>query len=155
MWYNVVIRYLKTVDDKAKIVKEHYLIDAVSFTDAEKIAYEVIGQSIKDFIIEKVSKAPFVDVFHYEDSETWYKCKVSYLTVDEISGKEKRISPQMLVAASNPLQAYTRLQDTLKTWTVPCDITDINITPIVEVVFYAEAEPPEPQATEGYVDNEF
>lgn len=140
-WFLCTIQYIKILEnDKAKNVSEQYLVDAVSFTDAETRVYRSLSNSIKDFIISRVSKTNFVDVFNYEDCETWYKCKISYLDVDEHSGKEKRISKYMLIAAPNPREAYDRLQAQLSTWIIPFEITDINISPIIEVIPYVSGE---------------
>jgi hypothetical protein len=136
-WFICTIQYIKILEnDKAKNVSEQYLVDAVSFTDAETRVYRSLSSSIKDFIISRVSKTNFVDVFNYEDCETWYKCKISY----ENSGKEKRISKYMLIAAPNPREAYDRLQVQLSTWIIPYDITDINVSPILEVIPYVSGE---------------
>ncbi len=140
-WFICTIQYIKILEnDKAKNVSEQYLVDAVSFTDAETRVYRSLSSSIKDFIISRVSKTNFVDVFNYEDCEIWYKCKISYLDVDEHSGKEKRISKYMLIAAPNPREAYDRLLAQLSTWIIPFDITDINISPILEVIPYVSGE---------------
>jgi len=140
-WFICTIQYIKILEnDKAKNVSEQYLVDAVSFTDAETRVYRSLSSSIKDFIISRVSKTNFVDVFNYEDCETWYKCKISYLDVDENSGKEKRISKYMLIAAPQPREAYDRLQTQLSSWIIPYDITDINISPILEVIPYVSSE---------------
>jgi hypothetical protein len=140
-WFLCTIQYIKILEnDKAKNVSEQYLVDAVSFTDAETRLYRSLSSAIKDFIITRVSKTNYVDVFNYEDCETWYKCKISYLDVDEHSGKEKRVSKYMLVAAPNPKEAYDRLQAQLSTWVIPFDITDINLSPIVEVIPYISGE---------------
>lgn len=140
-WFLCTIQYIKILEnDKAKNVSEQYLVDAVSFTDAETRLYRSLSSAIKDFIIRRVSKTNYVDVFNYEDCETWYKCKISYLDVDEHSGKEKRVSKYMLIAAPNPREAYDRLQAQLSTWVIPFEITDINLSPILEVIPYVSGE---------------
>ncbi|MCU0390223.1 MAG: DUF4494 domain-containing protein [Thermoflexibacter sp.] len=140
-WFICTIQYIKILEnDKAKNVSEQYLVDSVSFTDAETRLYRSLSSAIKDFIISRVSKTNYVDVFNYEDCETWYKCKISYLDVDEHSGKEKRISKFMLIAAPNPREAYDRLQAQLSSWIIPFEITDINLSPIVEVIPYVSGE---------------
>ncbi|GAB4190729.1 MAG: hypothetical protein OHK0057_22800 [Thermoflexibacter sp.] len=140
-WFLCTIQYIKILEnDKAKNVSEQYLVDAVSFTDAETRLYRSLSSAIKDFIITRVSKTNYIDVFNYEDCETWYKCKISYLDVDEHSGKEKRVSKYMLIAAPNPREAYDRLQAQLSTWVIPFEITDINLSPILEVIPYVSGE---------------
>jgi hypothetical protein len=80
------------------------------------------------------------DVFHYEDAETWYKCKVGYISVDEKSGKEKKVQNIMLVSAHNVKQAYERIEESLKTMLIPFEISDINITNIIEIFPYVAEE---------------
>ncbi len=141
IWYACKIQYLKQFDgDKMKIVSEEYLIDAVSFTDAEARIYKCMSDSIKDFNIVSVRKTNIKDVFNYEDSETWYRCKMSYLSIDESAGKEKRVNSYMLLSADNPKQAYERLQESLASMIVPFDITDVNLTTVIDVFPYVSEE---------------
>lgn len=123
-----------------KIVAETYLVDAVSFTDAEARLYRSLSTAIPDFLILSVTKTAFKEIFNYEDCETWYKCKVVYQDVDQSSGKEKRFSSLMLVAAQNCRQAIERIEEQLSTWVVPYEITDVNLTSIVEVIPYISEE---------------
>ncbi|MFY7786644.1 MAG: DUF4494 domain-containing protein [Thermoflexibacteraceae bacterium] len=140
-WYLCKIQYMKQLEDgKMKIVSEDYLIDAVSFTDAEARIYKLVSATINEFNIVGVRKTNFRDVFNYDDTEKWFKCKMSYLAVDEGSGKEKRINSYMLVSADNPKQAYERLEEQMAAMIVPYDITDVNATTIVEVFPYVAAE---------------
>jgi hypothetical protein len=141
IWYSCKIQYLKQFDgDKMKIVSEEYLIDAVSFTDAEARIYKCMSDSIKDFNIVSVRKTNIKDVFNYEDCEIWYRCKMSYLSIDDSNGKEKRVNSYMLLAAENPKQAYDRLQESLASMIVPFDITDVNLTTIIDVFPYVTEE---------------
>lgn len=146
IWYSCKIQYLRQFDDgKMKIVSEEYLIDAVSFTDAEARIYKCISDTISDFNIVSVRKTNIKDVFNYDDCETWYRCKMSYLSIDESSGKEKRVNSYMLVSAETPKQAYERLQESLATMIVPFDITDVNLTTIVDVFPYVAEEDKMPE----------
>ncbi len=136
-WFMCKIRYRKEAENGKQIsVNESYLVDSVSFTDAETRIYKELESIIKDFSLTSVGTMKVADVFHYEDSETWFKCKVQYISLDEKSGKEKKIQNSMLVTAENVKQAYERIEESLKTILVPFDITDINITNIVEIFPY-------------------
>lgn len=141
IWYSCKIQYLKQFDDgKMKIVSEEYLIDAVSFTDAEARIYKCISDTISDFNIASVRKTNIKDVFNFDDCEVWYRCKMSYLSIDESNGKEKRTNSYMLVSADTPKQAYERLQESLASMIVPYDITDVNLTTIIDVFPYVSEE---------------
>jgi hypothetical protein len=140
-WFQCRIQYVKILDnDKIKTVTENYLIDAVSFTDAEARLYRSLGSTIPEFFITSVSKTAFKEIFNYDDCENWFKCKVAYVDADEGSGKEKRITSMMLVSASNPKQAYERIEEQLSSWIIPYEITDINTSNIIEVIPYVSEE---------------
>lgn len=140
-WFQCKIQYPKFLEnDKMKMVSETYLVDAVSFTDAEARLYRSLGSSIPDFLIQSVSKTGFKEIFNYDDCETWYKCKIAYHDLDESSGKEKRFTSLMLVSAQNCRQAIERIDEQLKSWVIPYEITDVNLSPIVEVIPYISEE---------------
>lgn len=148
-WYLGKIRYQQPLDElavgtnneslqKQKTVSESYLIDAVSYTDAESRLYGIVADNTPDFQITGLRPMRLSDVFHLETGEKWYKCKVVYTTEDERSGKEKKVVNVMLINAETVKEAYERIQESLKTMLVPFDITDVNLTPILEVVPYEE-----------------
>ncbi|MBC8155835.1 MAG: DUF4494 domain-containing protein [Bacteroidetes bacterium] len=150
-WYIGKIRYQQPIDEmaigtrnesliKQKTVSESYLIDAISYTDAEARLYGVVADNTPDFQITGLRPMQLSDVFHLETGEKWYKCKVVYTTEDERSGKEKKVVNVMLINAETVKEAYDRIQDSLKTMLMPFDITDINLTPILEVVPYEESQ---------------
>lgn len=115
-------------------------MDAMSFTEAEARLYFELGGTIREFTLTNISKMTLHDLFHYDDAETWFKCKVVYVSVDEKSGKEKKVSNTMLVSANNAKQAYDRIEESLSTMLVPFEITDVNQTAIVEIFPYIEEE---------------
>jgi len=137
-WFTVKVKYTKQLEDgRLKRVTEPYLVDSVSFTDAEARIHEEIGQNIQtEFIVTGISKTEFADIFYYEDSEDWYKCKLTYVTIDGDEGKEKKITSNFLVTAANVKQAYERIQESLSDMTVTFEVPSIMLTPIVEVLPY-------------------
>ena len=92
IWFLCKVKYAKeTEDGLLKSISEQYLVDAVSFTEAEAILYDRLGSQIRgDFQVTGISKSNIVDVFFYEDADIWHKCKVTYLVADGDSGKEKK-----------------------------------------------------------------
>ena len=141
IWFLCKIRYRKQAENgKQLTINESYLIDSVSFTDAEARMYQELSSIIKDFTLVGVSPLRVTDVFHYEDAETWFKCKVNYISVDEKSGKEKKVQNTMLVSALNVKQAYERIEESLRSMLVPFEISDINITNILEIFPYVPEE---------------
>jgi len=136
-WYLGKIRFQK--EDEAgslKTINEEYLIDAVSYTEAEARMNQIVASNTPDFILVSLRKMRLSEVFFEENgSEIWYKAKVQYISFDEKTQKEKKVPHMMLINAENPKDAYEalvkncgNLNDYL--------ITDINITSILEVCPY-------------------
>ena len=92
IWFLCKVKYAKeTEEGLLKSISEQYLVDAVSFTEAEAILYDKLGSQIRgDFQVSGISKSNIVDVFFYDDADIWYKCKVTYLIADGDNGKEKK-----------------------------------------------------------------
>lgn len=138
-WFTIKVKYTKQLEDgRLKRVTEPYLVDAVSFTDAEARIYEEVGTNIQgEFLITGISKTDYADIFYYEDADDWYKCKLTYVSVDADSGKEKKVSNNFLVTAATVREAYDRIKESLSDMTVSFEIPSIALSPIVEVMPYA------------------
>ncbi len=95
IWFLCKVKYAKeTEEGLLKSISEQYLVDAVSFTEAEAILYDRLGSQIRgDFQVSGISKSNIVDVFFYDDADIWYKCKVTYLIADGDNGKGKKGNP--------------------------------------------------------------
>jgi Domain of unknown function (DUF4494) len=153
MWYQGKIKYQKEeiVTDKQgdrvvfKTITEAYLVDAETYTEAEARLYTEIAANIAtanrpDFTVGTISKMKLADVFfRTEPGDSWYKCKVTFFTEDEKTGKEKKLIQQMLINANTLSQAYERLEDSLKTILMPMEITDISKTALLDIFPYPEA----------------
>lgn len=137
-WFTVKVKYIKQLEDgRLKSVTEPYLVDATSFTEAEARIYEVVGETVRgDFQIKGIAKTEYADIFYYEDSDEWHKCKLTYVSVDADSGKEKKITSNFLVTAETVHQAYDRIKESLSDMTVTFEIPAITLTNIVEVIPY-------------------
>ena len=137
-WFTIKVKYTKQLEDgRLKRVTEPYLVDAVSFTDAEARIYEEVGTNIQgEFLITGISKTDYADIFYYEDADDWYKCKLTYVSVDADSGKEKKVSNNFLVTAATVREAYDRIKESLSDMTVSFEIPSIALSPIVEVMPY-------------------
>jgi hypothetical protein len=137
-WFICTIKYHRE-DEQGNVRKitEPYLVDAVSFTDAEARIYQALQDVIPgEFTISDISRSNFADIFHYDDAETWYKCKVSYVTVDDIAGKEKKVTNYMLVSAHDIKEAYERIEESLSTMLVPFTVQSITESSYMEVFAY-------------------
>ena len=156
-WFLGKIRYQQPIDDatvgtrneefiKQKTVTEAYLVDAVSYTDAEARLYQEIAANTApadrpDFEITDISRMKLADVFFNEDGgDVWFKVKAMFITEDEKTGKQKKSPSLMLVNAETPKQAYERVEVSLKTALDPYEITDVNTTKILDIFPFNEEE---------------
>ena len=93
-WFETTVQYVKTLDNGlSKKVTEQYVVDALSFTEAESITIESMKPYISgDFHVKAIKRATFGEVL-FSDSEAddrYFKAKVQFITADEKTGKEKR-----------------------------------------------------------------
>jgi hypothetical protein len=151
-WFLGKIRYQQPIEEaavgtrvqefvKQKTVTEAYLVDGVSYTDAEARLYQEIAANTPDFEITGITRMKLADIFTIEDGgETWYKVKAMFITDDEKTGKQKKTPSLMLVNATNPRDAYDRIKDALKSVLDPFEITDVNTTKILEIFPYTEED---------------
>lgn len=137
-WFTVKVKYTKQLDDGTfKRVSEPYLIAAMTFTDAEARIYEELGSLIRgEFMVTGISRTDFHDIFHYEDADIWYKCKITYEAGGdggEEGAKAKKVSQNFLVTAHSVKDAFERLKESLGGMMIDYVIPSITISPIVDV----------------------
>lgn len=126
---------------KEKKVSETYLIDAVSFTEAESRIYKEMESMIRgEFVVTNIRKANYTEIFENEDGDIWYKSKISFASVDEKSGKEKKVSNQILVLASNVKDAFDKIHQGMGGMTIDFDINAIAESPILDFFPYFKGD---------------
>ena len=134
-WFTVKVKYTKQFQNGTlKRVSEPYLLGALSFTDAEARIYEELGTRIRgEFHIIGISRTEIQDIFAYDDTGIWYKCKISYLVENDENEKQKKISQQFLVEADSIKDAYERLKESLSSIGVDFEIPSILLSPIIDI----------------------
>ena len=144
-WYSCKVKHNKEGDDgMLKQVTDTFLLDAVSYTDAEARMNEVVARDISgEFAVTNISKTNIAEVINYEDSDTWFKCKVTYSTVDGDNDKEVKINTYILVCALHVKRAFERIEKHFEGMLVPYDIPSITQTNIIEVYPYMKDDVPE------------
>jgi len=133
-WYLVKVKFAKENEEGLlKSVTEQYLVDAVSFTEAETIIYAKVGEFVRgDFKVTAMALSDIGDTFLYEDIDTWYKCKMTFIGIDD-SGKEKKTSQNHLVTANTTKEAYERMKESMSNMLVDFEIPSISKTEILDV----------------------
>lgn len=141
-WFQCKVKYAKENEQGLlKNITEVYLVDAVSFTEAEAVLYDRLASQIRgDFQVTGVTKSNIVDVFFYEDADLWHKCKISYWVADGESGREKKVTQFMIVTASDVKEAFDRIMESLGNMLVSFRVPDIVESPIIEVFPYEREE---------------
>jgi len=142
-WYQVKVKFTKEfADGTLKRVTEPYMVMAESFTDAEAIIYKEVGEFIRgEFRITAAAPQNIIDVFQFDDSDTWWKAKVSYTTEDD-NGKEKRVTNTFYVTANESKEADQRIIDELKGLMSVFEITALTKTKVVEFINPAASNEP-------------
>lgn len=141
-WYVCTVRYQKEDDHgRIKNVTEKYLVDALSFTEAEAMIYEEMGQRVMgEFHVKDISRTSIVDVFEFAGSDQFYQAKVSYMITDSDSGKEKKVNNLMLVTAHSVDEAHNRLKESLNNMLVTFTVPEIKESPVLEVFHHYKKE---------------
>lgn len=141
-WFEIKVKYVKVGEDgKQRKVSELYLLDAVSFTEAEARIIKELKEMIQgDFCIETIKKSNVTELVESEDvnDDKWFKAKVAIIDCDSISGKEKRSNQYFLVAGSDVDKSLENLQKALSTYVVPFEIVQVGDSNIMDVFPYFE-----------------
>lgn len=137
-WFSCKANYEKMQEDGSqKKVSEEYLVDAMSFTEAEaRIIYELSSMVRGEFQVSKISKSKIAELYDFKDGDAWYMCKVAFIMYDEKSNKEKKTVSQMLVMAKNVLDAYEKINAKMSTSMAEYTIPSISISSILDVFEY-------------------
>lgn len=146
-WFEGKVKYVK-VDDKGKgkAITETYLVDALTFAEAEeRIGKEVAPFMMGDFSIMGLKKAGVNEIFPSETGDRWYKCKVYFISIDEVKATEKKVASTILVLATNIKEAYENLEKALSDTMSDYEVSAISETPILDIFPYSvdEDEPTE------------
>ena len=146
-WFECKVRYEKMMENGvSKKVSEPYLFDALSFTEAEARIIEEITPFISgEFTVSDIKRAKYSEIFFSseEAADRWFKCKITFITLDEKSGAEKKSSTYMLVQAADLRDAIKKLDKGMEGSMADYQISSVAETPIMDVYPYKGADKPE------------
>ncbi len=148
-WFECKIRYKKTMEDGLeKMVTEGYVVDALSFTEAEQRVMEEVSAYISgEFEVRDIKKASYGEVF-FSDAETadrWYKAKLQFITIDEKSEKEKRSNVYYLVNAGTFTGAVKNIEEVMAGTMVDYVIASVAETALMDVYEYGRDKDEKPE----------
>jgi hypothetical protein len=144
-WFECKVSYEKMMENGVqKRVSEPYLVDALSFTEAEARIIEEVKHLVSgEFTVTDIKRARIAELFFNEKGDRYYRFKVSFITLDEKSGAEKKTTVQMLAQACDIKEAIAVLEDGMKGTMADYVIGSVVETMLMDVFpFSADAKLP-------------
>jgi len=139
-FFEVAIRYDKTMENGAvKRVTEPYIVDALSFTEAEARTTEFMQPYISgDFRVVKEKITNISEVVSCDDpaADRWYKVKHNIITVNEKTGVEKANPQYLLFQASSNDDARDRYNAYVKDWMADVELDTVAETKYMDYIRY-------------------
>lgn len=137
-WFEVKLRYDKVHEDGyERKVTESYVVEALSFGDAEKTAIEFLGGYVSGEIqVVNINPMKFQEVFfnEQESCDRYYKAILQFITIDEKTEREKRAQVYYLVQASS----FDNCKDTIRTimdgTMIDYQIASVSETKVIDVI---------------------
>ena len=143
-WYETKIRYEKTMEDgMQKKITEQYVVDALSFTEAENSIIEEMSSYISgEFKITDIKHAAYHEIFFSDNmnDDKWYKTKLQFITIDEKSEKEKKTAVNYLVQASSLPMAVKHIDEVMGSTQIDYVIASVAETMIMDVYEHNSAK---------------
>ncbi len=134
-WFETKVRYDKMMENGSqKKVNEPYMVDALSFTEAEARTIEELTPFISgDFSISAVKRTNITEIFWNDAADKWYHVKVNFITLDEKTAVEKKTTTHILVAANNFREALDNFMEGMKGTMADFEVSSIAETTIMDV----------------------
>ncbi|MFA4085636.1 MAG: DUF4494 domain-containing protein [Paramuribaculum intestinale] len=134
-WFECKVRYDKMMENGVvKKVTEPYLVDALSFTEAESRIIEEQTPFISgDFSVSAVKRTKISEIFWDDSADKWYLVKVAFVTIDEKTAVEQKPSPLSLTAGNDLKGAYDNFMAGMEGTMADFEIQSIAETPLMDV----------------------
>ena len=144
-WFECKVSYERQADSMGmKKVSESYLVDALSFTEAEKRIIKEVRPfvSVGELEVVNIRRARIAELFLNEEAEDdrYFRAKGNFITVDEKSGSEKKTSATMIVKSDSLPNAVTELKAQLDSQMASYEIAAVTDTQILDVFQYEAPE---------------
>lgn len=142
MWFECKIRYEKVTEDGLqKKVNENYVVDALSFSEAEtRITEEMSSYISGEFEVADIKKTAYKEIFFTDDNiaDKWYKAKLQFITIDEKTEKEKRSTVNYLVQAGSMNGAMKNIDEVMGGTMIDYVIASVAETALMDVYEYGK-----------------
>ena len=140
IWFEAKIRYEKMMEDGClKKVTETYVVDALSFGEAEKRILEEMASYVSGEVeVCALKIAPYKEIFFADNNmdDKWYVAKLAFITIDEKTDKEKKTRACYLVNAGNINAAIKNIEEQMAGAMIDYDTINVSETQILDVFEY-------------------
>ena len=152
-WFECKVSFEKVLENgMQKKVTEPYLVDALSFTEAEARIIEEIRPFISgEFTVTDIKRARLSELFFNENGDRFYKIKVYFITLDEKSGAEKKTAAQMLAQACTLKEAIAVLEEGMKGTMANYTIASVTETMLMDVFPFSVNDDKTPKSGEELI----
>lgn len=135
LWFECKVRFDKMMENgSVKRVTEAYLVDALSFTEAEaRIIQEQTPYISGDMTIPAIKKTNIAEIFPDDAADKWWLVKFNTITIDEKTGKERRSPVYVMVQADNQQGATDTFNKGMKGTMADYEIEKVAETKIMDV----------------------
>ena len=143
-WFTTKVKYQKTQGNGSeKVVSETYVVDALSFTEAENAIIDEMASCVSSELkVSGITKANFGEIFFSdkENDDGFYICKLQFLTLSEKTGKEKRSNVVYLVQGSSMGSALKNIDAVMGGTCIDYEVISLAKTRIVDVLEHTEVK---------------
>ena len=155
-WFECKVSFEKVLENgMQKKVTEPYLVDALSFTEAEARIIEEIRPFISgEFTVTDIKRARLSELFFNENGDRFYKIKVYFITLDEKSGAEKKTAAQMLAQACTLKEAIAVLEEGMKGTMADYTIASVTETMLMDVFPFSVNDDKTPKSGEELISEQ-
>ena len=137
-WFECAVKYGRTTEEGSeKKVTETYVVEALSFTEAEaKITGEMDPYTSGELEIKKIAPMTVSEIFFSESDkdDSWFKCKLAFITIDEKTDKEKRSAVSYLIQADSLMTALNYIMQEMGKTSIDYVASNISETKIMDVL---------------------
>ena len=151
-WFETKVKYQKTMEDGSeKVVSEAYVVDALSFTEAESAIIDEMSVYVSgELKVSGIGKAGYGEIFFsdVDDDDKWYKAKLQFITIDEKSEKEKRSNVTYLVQAKSLARALRYIDEVMGKTMIDYEIIGLSKTNVFDVFEHKTKEEKEQKSNE-------
>lgn len=136
-WFECKVRYEKTQEDgNDKLVNELYVVDALSFTEAEASIIDNMSVYVSgEFKVANITPANYNEIFFsdIDDDDLWFKARLAFITIDEKKDKEKRTYVNYLIQAKSIERAKRYVDEVMGKTMIDYELKSLSETNIFDV----------------------